>query len=96
MHSLHAYFLRPGDPAVPIIYNVDRIRDGRSFTTRRVVAVQHRKFHAPLRADDGLRNVQEAPVTSKARTLKPAFDAATQATVACETPVGRNPRISGE
>lgn len=43
VHSLHAYFLRPGDPAVPIIYLVDRIRDGRSFTTRRVVAVQHGK-----------------------------------------------------
>ncbi|MEP6696315.1 MAG: acyl-CoA thioesterase II [Pseudonocardiales bacterium] len=42
-HSLHAYFLRPGDPAVPLIYLVDRIRDGRSFTTRRVVAVQHGK-----------------------------------------------------
>jgi len=42
-HSLHAYFLRPGDPAVPIVYLVDRIRDGRSFTTRRVVAVQHGK-----------------------------------------------------
>jgi acyl-CoA thioesterase-2 len=41
VHSLHAYFLRPGDPTVPILYNVDRIRDGRSFTTRRVVAVQH-------------------------------------------------------
>ncbi len=39
-HSLHAYFLRPGDPAVPVIYRVDRIRDGRSFTTRRVVAQQ--------------------------------------------------------
>ena len=41
VHSLHAYFLRPGDPRVPIIYDVDRIRDGRSFTTRRVVAIQH-------------------------------------------------------
>src|SRR6266853_4364683 len=40
-HSLHAYFLLPGDPKVPIIYDVDRIRDGRSFTTRRVVAIQH-------------------------------------------------------
>ncbi|MBD3649676.1 MAG: acyl-CoA thioesterase II [Pseudomonadales bacterium] len=39
-HSLHGYFLRPGDPAVPIVYDVDRIRDGRSFTTRRVVAIQ--------------------------------------------------------
>ncbi|MCW2543935.1 MAG: hypothetical protein JWM40_1487 [Frankiales bacterium] len=43
VHSLHAYFLRPGDPSVPIIYEVDRIRDGRSFTTRRVVAIQHGK-----------------------------------------------------
>lgn len=39
-HSLHAYFLRPGDPKRPIIYEVDRIREGRSFTTRRVVAIQ--------------------------------------------------------
>jgi acyl-CoA thioesterase II len=41
VHSLHSYFLRPGDPTTPILYEVDRIRDGRSFTTRRVVAVQH-------------------------------------------------------
>ena len=41
VHSLHAYFLRPGDPAVPILYEVDRIRDGKSFATRRVVAIQH-------------------------------------------------------
>jgi acyl-CoA thioesterase-2 len=41
VHSLHAYFLRPGDPHSPIIYDVDRIRDGKSFTTRRVVAIQH-------------------------------------------------------
>jgi len=55
VHSLHAYFLRPGDPLVPILYEVDRIRDGRSFTTRRVVAIQHGKaifnlqcsFHRP-------------------------------------------------
>src|SRR5215510_8393527 len=41
VHSLHCYFLLGGDPKVPIIYDVDRIRDGRSFTTRRVVAIQH-------------------------------------------------------
>jgi acyl-CoA thioesterase II len=40
VHSLHAYFLRPGDPRIPILYQVDRIRDGGSFTTRRVAAVQ--------------------------------------------------------
>ncbi|HXK22115.1 MAG TPA: acyl-CoA thioesterase II [Myxococcota bacterium] len=39
-HSLHAYFLRPGEPAIPVLYEVDQIRDGRSFTTRRVRAIQ--------------------------------------------------------
>jgi acyl-CoA thioesterase-2 len=55
VHSLHAYFIRPGDPSVPIVYTVDRVRDGRSFTTRRVTAIQHGKpiftlsasFHHP-------------------------------------------------
>src|ERR1700678_3912513 len=42
-HSLHAYFLRPGDPRIPILYEVDRSRDGHSFSTRRVVAIQHGK-----------------------------------------------------
>jgi acyl-CoA thioesterase-2 len=42
-HSLHAYFLRPGDPRIPILYEVDRSRDGRSFSARRVVAIQHGK-----------------------------------------------------
>jgi acyl-CoA thioesterase-2 len=41
VHSLHAYFLRPGDPSVPILYDVERTRDGRSFSLRRVVARQH-------------------------------------------------------
>src|SRR5690349_13844473 len=40
-HSLHCYFIRPGDPLIPIIFEVDRSRDGGSFTTRRVIAVQH-------------------------------------------------------
>jgi len=42
-HSLHAYFIRPGDPKIPVIYNVERARDGGSFTTRRVIAIQHGK-----------------------------------------------------
>ena len=54
-HSLHGYFLRPGDPSVPVVYTVDRIRDGRSFVTRRVVGQQRGKaifnmaasFHEP-------------------------------------------------
>ena len=41
VHSLHAYFIRPGDPSVPIVYQVDRIRDGSSFATRWIVAIQH-------------------------------------------------------
>lgn len=46
-HSLHAYFILPGDPKAPILYEVDRSRDGGSFTTRRVVAIQHGRpiFH---------------------------------------------------
>ena len=66
VHSLHSYFLRPGDPAAPILYEVDRIRDGRSFTTRRVVAVQHGRaifnlacsFH---REEEGLEHQEPAP-----------------------------------
>lgn len=59
VHSLHAYFMRPGDPDVPIIYEVERIRDGASFATRRVVAIQHGKAIFSLSAsfqydEDGL------------------------------------------
>jgi acyl-CoA thioesterase-2 len=61
VNSLHAYFLRPGDPTVPILYEVDRIRDGRSFTTRRVVGIQHGKAIFNLAAsfhihEDGLEH----------------------------------------
>ncbi|MEV7601819.1 acyl-CoA thioesterase II [Kitasatospora sp. NPDC089797] len=51
VHSLHAYFLRPGVPGVPIVYQVDRIRDGRSFTTRRVLAIQGGRSIFSLTAD---------------------------------------------
>jgi acyl-CoA thioesterase II len=50
VHSLHAYFLRPGDPNRPIVYDVDRIRDGRSYTTRRVVGIQAGKAIFNLQA----------------------------------------------
>ncbi|MGP3984715.1 acyl-CoA thioesterase II [Streptomyces sp. KR80] len=65
-HSLHAYFLRPGDPGAPIVYTVDRIRDGRSFTTRRVVAVQHGQpiFHLSASFqtyEEGLEHQAEMP-----------------------------------
>jgi acyl-CoA thioesterase-2 len=41
VHSLHSYFIRPGDPATPIVYTVERVRDGQSFSVRRVIAIQH-------------------------------------------------------
>ncbi len=65
-HSLHAYFLLPGDPSIPIVYEVDRLRDGRSFTTRRVLAIQKGEaifamsasFHA---AEDGYEHQMPMP-----------------------------------
>jgi acyl-CoA thioesterase II len=69
-HSLHAYFLLGGDPKVPIIYEVDRIRDGKSFTTRRVNAIQHGRpiysmavsFHV---AEEGWTHKLEMPDVPK-------------------------------
>jgi acyl-CoA thioesterase-2 len=66
LHSLHAYFIRGGDPAVPIVYEVDRIRDGRSFTTRRVVGIQHGQAIFSLSAsfqkrEDGLEHAEPMP-----------------------------------
>src|SRR4030095_13523678 len=73
-HSLHAYFLLPGDPKVPIIYEVDRIRDGKSFTTRRVVAIQHGQaiytmavsFH---RDEPGMSHQAKMPEVTKPEDL---------------------------
>jgi len=66
VHSLHGYFIRPGDPAVPLVYLVDRVRDGRSFTTRRVSCVQHGEtifalsasFHL---AEPGIEHADQMP-----------------------------------
>ncbi|MFI1000679.1 acyl-CoA thioesterase [Streptomyces galbus] len=73
-HSLHAYFLRPGDPGAPIVYTVERIRDGRSFTTRRVVAVQHGRpiffLSASFQAhEDGLDHQVPMPPAPDPATL---------------------------
>jgi acyl-CoA thioesterase II len=67
VHSLHAYFIRPGDPRVPIVYETERVRDGRSFTTRRVLAVQHGEAIFSLSASfqvaqEGLEHSDAAPV----------------------------------
>jgi acyl-CoA thioesterase-2 len=66
VHSLHGYFLRPGDVKVPVVYDVDRIRDGKSFTTRRVVAIQHGRpifnLSASFQVDeDGYTHQDEMP-----------------------------------
>jgi acyl-CoA thioesterase II len=70
VHSLHAYFLRPGMPGVPIVYQVERVRDGRSFTTRRVVAVQQGRtifnltasFHQPETGIEHQSAMPDVPV----------------------------------
>jgi acyl-CoA thioesterase II len=72
-HSMHAYFLLPGDPKVPIIYDVDRIRDGKSFTTRRVTARQHGhpifsmlvSFQAPEEGLDHQAKMPDVPPPEK-------------------------------
>lgn len=74
VHSLHAYFIRPGDPSVPIVYEVDRTRDGRSFTTRRVVAVQHGKPIFSLSAsfqivEEGIDHAEDMPDVPAPETL---------------------------
>ena len=79
VHSLHAYFIRPGDPAVPLVYIVERVRDGRSFTTRRVSAVQHGKtiftlsasFH---RSEPGLEHADTMPAVPDPEDVEPTAD----------------------
>ncbi|WP_030676423.1 acyl-CoA thioesterase II [Streptomyces rimosus] len=78
-HSLHAYFLRPGDPGAPIVYTVDRIRDGRSFTTRRVVAVQHGQpiFHLSASFqvyEEGMEHQEPMPYAPDPLTLPTAAE----------------------
>jgi len=69
-HSLHCYFIRPGDPNIPIIFEVDRSRDGGSFTTRRVVAIQHGQQIFNLAAsfqvaEDGYEHQSDMPAAPK-------------------------------
>ena len=73
-HSLHGYFLRPGDPSTPIVYVVEHTREGRSFSTRRVIARQHGRpiFHmtASFQAhEEGLEHQDEMPVTHEPHGL---------------------------
>jgi len=75
VHSLHAYFLRAGDPQTPVLYDVDRIRDGASFTSRRVVAIQHGRAIFQLAAsfqitESGFEHADEMPEVPPPETLK--------------------------
>ncbi|MCC2688994.1 MAG: tesB [Rhizobiaceae bacterium] len=79
VHSLHGYFMRPGDTRVPIVYEVDRIRDGRSFTTRRVVAIQHGQaifsLEASFQADEtGLDHQAPMPLDVPAADTLPTHE----------------------
>jgi len=84
VHSLHAYFLRAGDPRVPVLYEVERLRDGGSFTTRRVVAIQHGKVIFNMSAsfqlpEDGWDHAAEMPVVPPPEdlpTMRERFEAA--------------------
>lgn len=74
VHSLHGYFLRGGDPKVPVTYTVDRIRDGASFSTRRVVALQNGKaiFNTSIsfhREEDGFEHQFDMPEAPDPETL---------------------------
>ncbi len=79
VHSLHAYFIRPGDPTVPLIYLVERVRDGRSFTTRRVTVVQHGKtiftlsasFH---RSEPGFEHADAMPAVPGPEGIEPTAE----------------------
>ena len=78
-HSLHAYFILPGDPLIPIVFEVDRIRDGRSFTTRRVVAVQRGKAIFSLSAsfqidEQGVEHSLPMPAAPDPDTLPGPLD----------------------
>jgi len=82
VHSLHAYFLRPGDTRVPILYMVDRIRDGLSFVTRRVTAVQHGRaifslsasFQVPEDGFDHSEAMPDVPDPDSLPTLRERWD----------------------
>ena len=78
-HSLHAYFIRPGDPKAPVLYQVERARDGKSFTTRRVAAIQHGEqifnFAASFQiAEEGFDHQFAMPKVPSPEALKDAVD----------------------
>jgi len=106
VHSLHAYFLLPGDPARPIVYNVDCIRDGKSFTTRRVVAVQKGRAIFSMSAsfqveEEGFEHQDEIPEVpgpegipsevEMARAVQDRIPEPLRAKLVCERPIEIRP-----
>jgi len=78
-HSIHCYFIRPGDPKVPILYEVDRARDGGSFTTRRVTAIQHGEQIFNLAGsfqgiEPGFEHQADMPAVPGPETLPDSFE----------------------
>ncbi len=79
-HSLQSYFIRPGDPTIPVLYQVERSRDGKSFATRRVIAIQHGEqifnmacsFQAP---EDGYEHQSDMPETTPPETVAARVEA---------------------
>ncbi|HUH13742.1 MAG TPA: acyl-CoA thioesterase II [Longimicrobiales bacterium] len=78
-HSMHGYFILPGDLDVPVVYFVDRLRDGRSFATRRVTAIQHGRaiFNMSCsfqRAEEGLSHQADMPEVPPPEELEPEIE----------------------
>ncbi|MBU2489774.1 MAG: acyl-CoA thioesterase II [Proteobacteria bacterium] len=105
-HSLHGYFMRPGDPRMPIVYQVDPIRDGRSFTTRRVVAIQKGRAIFSMSAsfqvvEEGFEHQAPFPEVpgpdgilselETARAVKDRIPAAIRDKIVCEKPIEIRP-----
>src|SRR4051812_9941671 len=98
-HSLHAYFLRPGDVTKPIVYAVDRARDGGSFTTRRVVAIQNGATILNLAAsfqkpEEGFEHQDEMPAAPPPESLPTEQERASS--VADKLPAWIKDRLLGD
>ena len=110
VHSLHAYFLRAGDIEAPIVYDVDRARDGKSFSVRRVVAIQHGQpifnFAASFQVHElGVEHQLDMPAVPAPEELTPPdplpaedFETTGQAATLADTPgaIRISPRVSAQ
>lgn len=94
VHSLHAYFLRPGDPKVPVDYHVERMRDGRGFSVRRVIAHQHGKVTFAMSCSFHLAEAASIEHTTRAPHVPPAEELPSLAEL-IEPHSGRLPNLFG-